>query len=247
MVGNKFAALGESFANYLLSAKRVRDSIHYKSGSVLQIYMQWFTQLAKRPDLRNVTQYAKENCYSDMFKFLQRRLHVAEVKRGLAITAKSKCIRRKLLSDIVTHVLKENSSEAYLNRAVLTVLRQAMGRGGEVSTATWDSVSWDSNGEMLVMDWREVKTGKENIINFGPDKDNWKLDVFHSLASYVATYNGEKTVEKDVNWMFPSFFEKFDGGASKKASKIIKDCLGYVSLVIGFPLTNSLLIHMTLP
>ena len=158
------------------------------------------------------------------------RLFVQAVKRGQPIVKPKKKIRRKKLAEINEFLLKSNTNESYQNRAVLNLLRSSIGRGGELSTSCWETVFWDPEDELIVMQWSEEKTGKQNLINYGTYANNWDLDVIYSIAAYLATYQGRKTGnnQDDVSWIFPEFTDLSDGGASRKACKILEKCIGHV-------------------
>ena len=122
-----------------------------------------------------------------------------------------------------------------MERAILNVLRQAVGRGGEVSVSTWDDMFWDDTNHCLFADWREVKTGHENPMMYVCDADSWLLDVYHSWACMLISNSGVFFSQKqnpeatNDNWMFPAFSDMADGGASKKATRIFRSILGEVN------------------
>ena len=99
----------------------------------------------------------------------------------------------------------KNEAKSWEKRAVIALLRQSVGRGGEVSTITWDSEYWDPQEEVFTLDWSEEKMAKENEVTYVPDYDNWILDSFHTTTSYLVTYSGESTkyTEIHISWTFP--------------------------------------------
>lgn len=122
-----------------------------------------------------------------------------------------------------------------MERAVLSTLRQAVGRGGEVSVSTWDDMYWDDTNDCLYADWRETKTGHENPMLYVCDADSWLLDVFHSWACMLISNSGSffsqslNPETENGSWMFPEFVNMCDGGATRKATHIFKSLLGVVS------------------
>ena len=45
-------------------------------------------------------------------------------------------------------------------RTMIVLLRTSVGRASELATTTWDSCEFDIDGQSLIFDWRELKTGR---------------------------------------------------------------------------------------
>ena len=90
-----------------------------------------------------------------------------------------RCQRKKL--DSVGRLLLI----AAASRCVILILYHAAGRGGEVSTSTWNSAQWEDNCEFLSLDWGELKKGQQYIMTFHLDAKGWELDVYHATACYL--------------------------------------------------------------
>ena len=70
-------------------------------------------------------------------------------------------------------------------------------------------------------------------MTFHPDACSYELDQFHALACYVIAGGGTSHSPDPelagVSWMFPAFVNMSDGGASKKATRILKNLVGKVA------------------
>ena len=60
-------------------------------------------------------------------------------------------------------------------RAVLVALFLAVGRGGEISTTSFDSAHFDIARDHFEVDWGKKKKGQQSIMTFHPDAKGWKL------------------------------------------------------------------------
>ena len=78
-------------------------------------------------------------------------------------------------------------------------MRQAVGRGSESVTATFDSLEHNTTIDAAVLDWREVKTGKSSLMSFFPEAKDWELDWNHSMACYLLVYERSKLLLDDNN------------------------------------------------
>ncbi len=120
---------------------------------------------------------------------------------------------------------------------MLVLLRCAVGRSCELATSTWSSAEYDIDGEALIFDWREVKTGKETAMVFTPDAKGWLIDPIHSLAAYLVTNNRGSDVgdpsTKNADWIFPSLAGLSSGGSiATYCTNIMRECVGKVNGVL---------------
>ena len=115
-----------------------------------------------------------------------------------------------------------------MERAVLCTLRQAVGRGGEVLVSTWDDMYWDDTNDALFADWMETKTGHKNLMMYVCDANIWLLNIYNSWACMLIANSGvffsqaHNPETENGSWMFPDFVKMCDGGATKKASRVLK-------------------------
>ena len=66
-------------------------------------------------------------------------------------------------------IYQQDNLELYFNRAVLNNSRLGVGRTDESSYRIWDLAEWDEEYRVLQLDWRKVKTGKDDIMLMGGD------------------------------------------------------------------------------
>eukprot|EP00957_Ditylum_brightwellii_P025170 1905255-Ditylum_brightwellii.AAC.1 len=60
------------------------------------------------------------------------RATVAAIERGEQVNKKILSVGRQIIIYVTRHLLKQDKAESYEKRAVLAILRQAVGRGGEI-------------------------------------------------------------------------------------------------------------------
>ena len=83
----------------------------------------------------------------------------------------------------------------------------AVGCTAEASYSIWELAEWEKEYVVLQFDWREVKTGKGDImLMVGDVRGDLDIEFFHSISCYVFTMkNCEKLREgshEGVYWMF---------------------------------------------
>lgn len=61
---------------------------------------------------------------------------------------------------------------------MVTTSYLAVGRAGEVACSSWNAVSWDNQLENLIMDWKKMKTGDTDKMNFFLFKKMINLETF---------------------------------------------------------------------
>eukprot|EP00957_Ditylum_brightwellii_P148990 11343798-Ditylum_brightwellii.AAC.1 len=71
------------------------------------------------------------------------RTYVGAISKGLAVVKKTVYVGCKAVIAINKHFIKCDSADGYENRVVLTALRQAVGRGGNVGSTIWQSCYWN--------------------------------------------------------------------------------------------------------
>ena len=92
-------------------------------------------------------------------------------------------------------------SESMKRRFALVTTFLDIGRSGEVACSSWNSVLRDYDLKNIVMNWKEMKTGDTDKINFFSDASSKLLDFYHSLASYLlGGGNSTLTPSSDANW-----------------------------------------------
>ena len=133
-------------------------------------------------------------------------------------------------------------ARGYEERCILCTLFHAVGRGGEVSTATWDNAYWNEELQHFSLHWGEYKNGQQYEMTFHPDMYSWELDWFHAMACFLLCGEGGHKAslasEGDgINWMFPNYVDMAEGGAAAKCSRVLAKCKA--GLVEGIPADTS--------
>eukprot|EP00957_Ditylum_brightwellii_P071582 5442696-Ditylum_brightwellii.AAC.1 len=57
---------------------------------------------------------------------------IAAIEQGEDVSSETLSVGRHITVEITTYPLKQDKSECHENRAVLAMLKQAVGRGGEI-------------------------------------------------------------------------------------------------------------------
>ena len=227
--GDKGRKLANNFAMWLLTAKSSANQF-YAVDSIPQFLSSWFSHhVEKYPILKN----EKEQWFDDHHAALANLARAEAIKDGRPLKKKTKGIRRKMLRFLLKEIMKKNQAQSWEKRAAIVILRLSCGRGGEVSTMTWNSAYWDSEEEVFTVDWSEPKTGRENEMTYGPDFDSWILDGIHAIASYLVAcpQQAQNQTGTPVSWMFPHLKNLSSGGAARFTTEAIKECVGKVSTV----------------
>jgi hypothetical protein len=223
------------FATYLLEERSERTNQYLKPGTGLQYLSAVKMVIERKFPLLKPFQHGQTQWYEDLYGALQNKLSVAAIKRGEQIENRTVGIHRELLVRICDVLLSVGTSSALENRAVILALYHAVGRGGEVSTSNWNTAGWEViNGEgRFSLNWGETKGGKEALLPFFPDYNTSSICFLHGLASYLITTTGQcKVGEEDANveWIFKSYSDITNGGgASTKATRILKSLIGRVT------------------
>ena len=243
--GEEGRTLVNLFGKWLLNAKTTNNQ-HYAPSSIPQYVSSWFSHyVGAFPELKN----EKELWFDDFHAAIANMARAYAIQSGRPLKKKTKGIRREMCAKLLSYVMKDNDQKSWEKRAVIVLLRLSCGRGGEVSTMTWDTSYWEPEEEVFTVDWSEEKTTKENEMTYGPDHSKWILDGIHSIAAYLVTCPGlacNNRGDSIVSWMFPRLHDMKDGGAAHFASEIIKQCIGHVSLYHPSPRFHHTLIQNNL-
>ena len=110
----------------------------------------------------------------------------------------------------------------------------AVGRSGEVATASWDSARWCNLNKNLILNWSELKTGNSDLINFSPDFDTIEIDFYFQLAIFLSLRGGisKFSCPLDSLWIIPSLATLEAGAASiitKWLQEVLEDVQAYGS------------------
>eukprot|EP00957_Ditylum_brightwellii_P104406 7951783-Ditylum_brightwellii.AAC.1 len=143
------------------------------------------------------------------------RATVAAIEQGEEVSSKTLSVERHITVKITHYLLKQDKSECYENRAVLAMLRQAVGRGGEIDSSVWRTSSFNYDTEQWELEWLKEKTGTANLMSFSRGNTNYEIDVSHAMACYTMLLEGRYSPD-DQGYLFPCFANMRKGGASTK-------------------------------
>ncbi len=218
------------FANFLLNYKQKSggEEKHLSVGTQLQYLSGVKTFLFKK--FKPLKFYGTDpDWWTDLYNSLRCRAAVAAISRGEAVSKKAIGLSKEAIKNCCRWLMKqENEALGCEERCILVILFHSVGRGGEVSTSTWDEAEWNVDQEFLSLKWGEIKNGRQHEMTFHPDAMDWMLDMFHALACYIiagpATAPKSSAAASGVHWMFPAYVDMVKGGAASKASRIIEKC-----------------------
>ena len=183
--------------------------------------------------------------YNDLLTSLKVRASTNAIARGELISKKAVGMTRDALKECCAYLMKQHDlfeARGYEERCILCTLFHAVGRGGEVSTATWDNAYWNEELQHFSLHWGEYKNGQQYEMTFHPDMYSWELDWFHAMACFLLCGEGGHKAslasEGDgINWMFPNYVDMAEGGAAAKCSRVLAKCkVGHVE---GIPADTS--------
>eukprot|EP00957_Ditylum_brightwellii_P039301 2973202-Ditylum_brightwellii.AAC.1 len=83
--------------------------------------------------------------------------HDCAIDKGLPVMKKTVGVGGSIIINMNKHLISENTPDGFENCALLTALRQAMGRGCEIGSSIWHTYSWNEDTEMWVIEWPEEK------------------------------------------------------------------------------------------
>jgi hypothetical protein len=229
---NKVMKAFKSFATYLMG-KTKKDGTHFRPFSQVQYLSNVKNVLAKKfpkAELLKVD-HDESKWYTQLLHGLKLRGRAEAIKRGENVRDRTLGIRRKLLIRLCDHLLKVGTVKAMEQRAILLTLYHSVGRASEASFLNLHNMYWSEDDEMLWTGWNEHKTGRNTEISYHEDYDRYEVCQIHGLACYIVTAGGKirgSANPAEPDWLFPDFATLADGGASTKATAILKALVGVV-------------------
>jgi hypothetical protein len=229
---NKVVKAFRSFATYLMD-KTKKDGTHFRPFSQVQYLSNVKNVLAKKFPKAVLLKVDNEESkwYTELLCGLKLRGRAAAIKRGENVRDRTMGIRRKLLIRLCDHLLMVGTVKAMEQRAILLTLYHSVGRASEASILNLYNMHWSEDDEMLWTGWNEMKTGRNTEISYHEDYDRYEVCQIHGLACYIVTAGGKirgSGNPDEPDWLFPDFANLADGGASTKATAILKALVGVV-------------------
>ena len=157
---------------------------------------------------------------------IETKVNRRRIQDGLSTSDGSEPIGRVLLSKICHSLMLIGDSESMKRRFSIVTTFLAVGRAGEVACSSWNSVYWDYELENLIMDWKEMKTGDTDKMNFFSDSTSKLLDFYHALSCYLILGGGNSTLTatSDANWIIPDLARN-QGTAASVMTKYVRSAL----------------------
>ena len=154
--------------------------------------------------------------YPSLRLAIETKVNRRRIKSGLSTSDGSNPIGRVLLSKICHALMLVGDSESMKRRFAIVTTFLAVGRAGEVACSSWNSVSWDYDLQNLIMDWKEMKTGDTDKMNFFSDATSKLMDFYHALSCYLILGGGNSTLtaSSDANWIIPDLARNQETAAS---------------------------------
>lgn len=138
---------------------------------------------------------------------------------GESINEKCKPIGRNLLVKLASYYLKLGTAEAMYRRSAIIKVWHAVGRASEIGLCSFHDAFFDESYESYEIRWENLKTLKEQLMNFVCDSEFFEVDTFHADGCYHLTGGGMKDIktQHDVaaQWQYPGL-----QGNSKCARKL---------------------------
>lgn len=182
--------IANQFIKFLLQAKSKSGDL-YAAGSLPTYFSAWKNALYYEDNFFNVM--SKEE-FLDQFSGLHQKLHdrafTRALKNGEIISKASNHLRRKEAAEVNVWILKNprQNSDAlgWRDFSILSFLRNAIGRGGEVQALQWEGTFFNSADQVLDGNWPQQKISKVSRMVFVYDED-WRLCIFIAIGGFVAT------------------------------------------------------------
>ena len=110
------------------------------------------------------------------------------ILNGVRIAYKARPVFRPQMITIAGFFPKEGNAESLSRRAAIVTAYACVGRSAEVDLTHFNDSYWHTYWKTF--DLNEFKTNNQNPMNTFPDKSNYEIDFFHSLACYAVTKGG---------------------------------------------------------
>jgi hypothetical protein len=121
---------------------------------------------------------------------------------------KSPKIGPNIHDDMGKSLLKANTTEGVNRHAAILSIRQAVGRSGEISKASWNLMKWDHEGDKGDIDWARLKISRVTTLPLYNDLRSCFLDWYTAIGLYLVVGGGMQALRyhphaKDKHYMFP--------------------------------------------
>ena len=217
-----------SFCTYLIGLTKMNDgeAVSLKIGTLWQYLGAAVTYLKGRFPSNVLFGQNQDDWYSNMREDLRKNVSDVFIQAGMNITDKAPPIGRTEMIGISSAYIEWNTIVALFRRAALILLFLAVGRGGEIGTASWNQCSYNQDQGSLNMEWSQLKISRQKLMTFHPDRSCFEMDYLHALACIFMFSAGIS--KHDLNPdaisfpLFPSM-ANLANGCSSKTTTYIRD------------------------
>ena len=211
------------YCAYLLELKK-NGGEYYSVGTLRQFLSGVHTYLKDKFQTLLVLHKDKSEgkWYSDLYRSFRTRSSVNAIKRGDLVEGIDKGIRLDRLEILIDLWNQEGTAAAMECIAVVSLLYQGCGRGGEIKNLFFKHIDWK---ETLTLVWSQKKVVKQHRMTFYPMFESPLACPFHSLAAYMITNAGAIAASQMAgdDQIFPSFqSSKNDASAASSITKELK-------------------------
>ena len=166
------------------------------------------------------------NSYTKMRSGMERRVIKRCIEEGELITTKAPAVGRSMVKAIASSLFGHNTEDAMYRRVLICLTFLVSGRSGESGTATWNLTTWDHIMRNVSFDWSQSKTSKQKGVTMVSDYENYDMDFYHCLGSFLICNYGQRSHlldEEENHWIFPEIAALEKNGHSKKLSNFLQD------------------------
>lgn len=144
---------------------------------------------AFRRKYKKLTIFQNPTWYQKLRRELTKIYFNDRVEKGLPIKTCAPRMEEKDLAILTDLMLKANSKEYNLNRCLMVLQWQLLGRIGELANIQYKHLSFHSKqkADYLVMQMNRVKTSLQQDIHMFVHANNYRLCPFHALACLIIT------------------------------------------------------------
>ena len=131
------------------------------------------------------------------------------------------------LNDICRALVRMNTPESLMHRAVLAAMFQGVGRAEETQCLSTSLLSHCPTEQAPINNWPNKKTGKEVFMPFFPMSPKlphgWGACFYHGLASFLVTARGElKSDGDEPDWIFNYYRQLSPASVASVITKVIR-------------------------
>ena len=185
---------------------------------------------------RNSSVGLADNWYVSMNNGIGKAIRHRSIEAGEKVGGDTLSLSRRIFFSIAAAYFAHNSESAIIRRFVLILLWHGVGRVAECVLTNWTLVEWFHTVNYAVLNWSQLKTGKQKGVAICPAKDGHTLDFYHALGCYLSIGKGQNMISQ---WVLDEDWKTISGKAvCKRIQTYFADCcqegitIYYISLLL---------------